>query len=105
MKIETEFKKRYLGRRPRLGLLALLCTCIGLVSASAQVTNRFNDGQGTDTSDQFPGTATDGWVEGWTSILGVNGAANGFFGIEPRVVTNGFGTPLFGGGNYFNFGI
>jgi hypothetical protein len=86
-------------------LLATLALGSLTLQGSAQVTNNFTDGEGFDTADQFPGIAANGWLEGWTSILGVNGAALGYFGVDPHVITNGFGTPLFNGGNYFNFGI
>lgn len=49
----------------------------------------FSDGDGTSTSQQFPGTAGSGWLGGWSA----SGAATGD-------VTNT--TPLRGGGNYLS---
>lgn len=91
----------------RFGKLLLAAVAVSSLTlqGSAQITNNFADGEGAETSNQFPGAAADGWVEGWTSVLGVNGAAVGYFGIEPHVVTDGGDDPLFDGGNYLRFGI
>src|SRR5262249_7245013 len=61
-----------------------------------------NDGEGTSSFDQYPGAASpsDGWLEGWTEVFGVNSGVPGYFGVAPHVLNT---TPLNGGGNYFNF--
>ncbi len=84
------------------GLLVAGLLGLSALAATAQITNTFTDGEGSTTSDQYPGTAENGWVEGWNFQFGVNSGAAGFFGTDP-IVTNT--NPLFASGNYFNWGM
>jgi hypothetical protein len=84
------------GRRwHRLALLAALFAA-GLSMASAQLTNNFTDGDGTDPTplDQYPGAAGNGWAAGWVSQLGI--AAGLVAGVSSA-------SPLSAGGNYLNW--
>jgi hypothetical protein len=82
---------------------AVLLSLMG-AGAMGQVTNNFTDGEGSSSADQYPGTASDGWLDSWTATFGNSNNGNniGYLGVEPHVITT---SPLGSGGNYFNFGF
>ena len=55
-------------------------TLVGLLTATAwsQATNNFTDGEGASTFDQYPGTAENGWAEGWNYQFGINSGFSGY---------------------------
>ena len=70
-------------------------------TASAQVTNLFNDGTEPTSTDAYPGIPGNGWATAWTAVTTTSSSV-----INPNVVTNPpNGTPLNAGGNYLNWRI
>lgn len=95
-----------LSARSRLcrALLPLAISCALAGNVFSQITNKFTDGEGSATPDQYPGSVGEGWLEPWTTVFGTTGtpAAVGFYGVEPHVINS---APMNGGGNYLNVGI
>ncbi len=81
---------------PAVNLVAACTLLMASPFARAQITANFNDGNGTDSVDQFQGIAGEGWATPWAT--NTNGASTG-------TILDGFVDnidPLNGGGNYLS---